>query len=52
MIGDLGKSIEAIYRRKHLAPFLGEQRFCRPADGFTIVHDQNFEPVQTPRSII
>jgi hypothetical protein len=51
MIGYLGEGIESVYRRKHLASFLGEQRFRRPPDGFTVVHDQNFETVQTPRSI-
>ncbi len=52
MVGDLGKGIEAVNRREHLAAFLGEQRFRRPPDGFTVVHDQNFETAQTPRSII
>ena len=52
MVGDLGEGIETVYCREHLAALLREQRLRRPPDGFTVVHDQYFETVQTPRSII
>ena len=51
MIGDFGECVETVYRREYLASFLGKQGLRRSPNGFTVVHDQNFETVQTPRSI-
>jgi hypothetical protein len=45
VIGDLGKRIESVNGREHLAPLLGEQRLGGSANGFAVVYYKNFEPV-------
>ena len=46
VIGNLGQRIEPVNCRKHLATFLRQQSLGCSANGFTVVHDKNFEPVK------